>query len=1054
MDEVRTAPQQSEAPRKQIEGKAPSPPERPKGLLEARIAREISAGLRRRIGKSSDYDALYSRILELRDEQRKITLNPAQKTESGITHESKKRVIGGKQPVKTETDHIPKPDEVQPASAEAETQERKRNPLVERMMRILQRGGNTRQLEVLTHKQAATSEQGEQKPLDIERFKQVYLAIDGLWLNRVDRNSELFKQQVWFISSNRDVLVQALQEKQLAHETIEAIQTMFRLDHIFLKSAATEAIQKNLPRLQEYLNDPYFNDYHREGMIQAVANVTLIGNETQQQQANDFIEAAIPVITRGVEGAVGYQDILKVLLIKNMPIAPELAAKFIQNPERSMYSKAEVLTDLLYSQSSEFQLQAKKQLQEMLSNITNREVSEAEVRRFSQAWQESAESDEDGQKAVEDITRNFKRNLLDIKDLEKEEPGITKVLESEFGIRDFSRYSFEALLKQFRERNNRIPYIVVATARYDHNDAFSFSSNGEALRQLINDLDGKYGVRFIEAGTKLELLGRLSILNKRYGGEQKIAGMVVRAHGEKDEMVFGEYADVLKTSDVQKHGNEAVANLFEPSAPFAFISCSTGMAEGIAQGTAKTLGVNVTAPEIPTNISAITPVFKDGKLIDLTPQFYGEGSARAYIGRRKETSEDPGNPADISASEAAEAMLPYVEAKVNTIGERQPEENAAEAFQERITPQTALAYALELNPQADFTRGVYTELHVGQDGRIYVIPEIAHSSSHMASVEGYHSMFEAGKLNPEQLGTIQRQYFKRLPFDTQTLIAKGRLMRADNGELQLALYPHVRTETYHAIKGGESGIDPKTAFLVDVTAEKEELGIAQIYDAESKQGLEVHIEKDTIPAVKSDVVYTKVPEQTEDQSLAIPIHSGFARRMYYSEKMLERDVASTSGKTLVVSPFVEYDIVEANARTHQEAISKAFPGATVDTIKQLTSKTDPITIGGTRYDVQARHTLDERDKNIQINLIINGQEHMEDYGRFQNFEFTVFSTYLQTLMEQNKTDGYTVTCATTYDQQQGKPKMRRAKAPVASLTSDQEQANIFLFEQLAARGEL
>lgn len=222
------------------------------------------------------------------------------------------------------------------------------------------------------------------------------------------------------------------------------------------------------------------------------------------------------------------------------------------------------------------------------------------------------------------------RNFHKIIELENQQPGITQVLNKEFGIKTFARYNTKTLLQQYEQRNDiDRPYGVVMFPRSDWNGAFY--QDDFTLEALSDQLAPSYAMRIIECESKIGVAKSLARMNKRYGGHQKISFAIIGGHGTKNSISFGGYdkQHQLLTSDLQGKGSGQAQKYFVEKPTIILVSCSTGTNKGIGQKLSHTLGARVIAPAVPTNVLSIEVVKERDSLV-FKVEYREEGSLRTY----------------------------------------------------------------------------------------------------------------------------------------------------------------------------------------------------------------------------------------------------------------------------------------------------------------------------------------------------------------------------------------------------------------------------------------
>jgi len=200
------------------------------------------------------------------------------------------------------------------------------------------------------------------------------------------------------------------------------------------------------------------------------------------------------------------------------------------------------------------------------------------------------------------------RNIDVIKALEEKNPGAVELLYKKFGITHFGRYPVDLLEEQIKQiEENTKPYGVMLSAYDDNNGAFY--SDKQKIADFYESLKRLgYGMRIIEARNKFTIARRLLELDRKYGNYQKISFLVINGHGDKDSIQFGrtqfeQPQKFVNITDIDKGAR--IDKIYKNNIPIAFIACSTGQENGIAQEFSKVIGGNITAPRFETALRNI-----------------------------------------------------------------------------------------------------------------------------------------------------------------------------------------------------------------------------------------------------------------------------------------------------------------------------------------------------------------------------------------------------------------------------------------------------------------
>lgn len=223
------------------------------------------------------------------------------------------------------------------------------------------------------------------------------------------------------------------------------------------------------------------------------------------------------------------------------------------------------------------------------------------------------------------------RNVEAMQALELKHFGVSNFLHTEFGISNFGRYPLEILWDMYSQQASTEPYGIILAAKYDHNGAFMQIRS--AWEEFYMQDRGKYLVRIVEAGNRFGVARRLVQLDKKYGASQKIGFMIAVAHGNETGMRFGsDFQDRFSINDVLSPVSDRIkADLYTPHLPFAFISCSTGVINGVAQAYSRKFESNAVGPDRPTNVKSIKAVMDENGIIqNFDVEYFDENSGKLY----------------------------------------------------------------------------------------------------------------------------------------------------------------------------------------------------------------------------------------------------------------------------------------------------------------------------------------------------------------------------------------------------------------------------------------
>ena len=193
------------------------------------------------------------------------------------------------------------------------------------------------------------------------------------------------------------------------------------------------------------------------------------------------------------------------------------------------------------------------------------------------AWDGSVGKSKDRTKGTESV---YFENFSAICQLEKQRPGITRVLMEKYRIFNFARYPIDLLIDQYNSRDEASAlYGVIASARHDHNGAFlNIKDQIGGAYQQAKELG--FGLKVLEVEDFDEMRRLIERSAENHG---PISFALVMAHGDQNFVTLG--GDFLKgigyyelSADLTKF-----KDTFIPSASICLISCSTGVENGIGQ---------------------------------------------------------------------------------------------------------------------------------------------------------------------------------------------------------------------------------------------------------------------------------------------------------------------------------------------------------------------------------------------------------------------------------------------------------------------------------------
>lgn len=199
--------------------------------------------------------------------------------------------------------------------------------------------------------------------------------------------------------------------------------------------------------------------------------------------------------------------------------------------------------------------------------------------------------------------------LIAIQKIEAVRPGATAELHKRFGIRWFSRYPMELLIKQYDERDLQVSYGVYLSATGDWNCSFFSESDKELISHIATQMASiGMSMRIVESQNKVELAKSFISLDKSYGERNKIGLLVIRAHGDKEHVTLGEYkGQYIDLADLEGAGFRKSRSFFVDDCILVLDGCSMGRRRGIGQKGSRIFGTIHASPGItPSGLENIT----------------------------------------------------------------------------------------------------------------------------------------------------------------------------------------------------------------------------------------------------------------------------------------------------------------------------------------------------------------------------------------------------------------------------------------------------------------
>lgn len=238
--------------------------------------------------------------------------------------------------------------------------------------------------------------------------------------------------------------------------------------------------------------------------------------------------------------------------------------------------------------------------------------------------------------------------LESVRAIEKERPGAAPILYEAYGIRFFSRYPTELLIKQYDYRDMDIPYGVLVAGVGDSTNSFFVEGVKDMYEKVERQLGREgYGLRVMEAATVSELERHFRFLRMAYGGGHQASFLVLQAHGHTWNLGLGpdEKDGQLLHRDLEKRNFAQYRDIFVPDFPTVADGCSIGRYDGMAQEWSRVFDSTVYAPKgVTSTLYDLEVERKNGKLafqpIYAINQDYEIATPHIYVrGRKRKASE-------------------------------------------------------------------------------------------------------------------------------------------------------------------------------------------------------------------------------------------------------------------------------------------------------------------------------------------------------------------------------------------------------------------------------
>lgn len=237
------------------------------------------------------------------------------------------------------------------------------------------------------------------------------------------------------------------------------------------------------------------------------------------------------------------------------------------------------------------------------------EITGEQANRVINAWDDSEGKRKDRSKGSESV---YFENFSIVCQLEKQRPGITKLLIEKYGIFSFARYPLDLLIDQYDTRDEKdVSYGILIAARNDHNGIMLSMKEDIGFAHKQAKAEG-YGLKVFEVDDE-NLDNFPQAVNNSSHDHGQISYMLLLAH---------ELDTKLSNLDWER-------SAFVSSAIIGLISCSTGRREGTAQMLSSAVrDIDVHAPDHDCHLREQGILFeKMDRELNLKVLFgYGEGN--------------------------------------------------------------------------------------------------------------------------------------------------------------------------------------------------------------------------------------------------------------------------------------------------------------------------------------------------------------------------------------------------------------------------------------------
>jgi len=213
----------------------------------------------------------------------------------------------------------------------------------------------------------------------------------------------------------------------------------------------------------------------------------------------------------------------------------------------------------------------------------------------------------------------FYSNMRSVKNLESVQPGICRDLYQKFGVLNFGRFDDKVWLAQKAEENDMRPYVLVISGQADWNAASFEPESRRTYSNLFAALSGKFPLRILEVGDKLQLAKLIRYLKSKYSNNP--AAVVFSGHNKK-EFILGEsrrgrryFKNFLTETTLTDPRAEKYLDIADQDTVFVFDSCGVDRSNTFASKLISKAGKQVIFPDGDSSVEEFNPeILSDGSI--------------------------------------------------------------------------------------------------------------------------------------------------------------------------------------------------------------------------------------------------------------------------------------------------------------------------------------------------------------------------------------------------------------------------------------------------------